>query len=125
MSLKHYKYDTNNIFFSIINKKLPSEVIEEDNQMMVIKDINPIASIHLLAIPKQNYVNYDDFITNANSDLVLHFFRKINAIMHKFNIQDNNKILSNNGFGQSIRHYHVHIISGDIKKDTSHIPQTK
>lgn len=40
------------IFCKIIDKEIPSEVVFEDDQVLVIKDINPLAPVHLLLITK-------------------------------------------------------------------------
>ncbi len=40
------------IFCKIIAKKIPSEIIFEDEEVIVFKDINPKAEVHLLIVPK-------------------------------------------------------------------------
>ncbi len=42
------------IFCKIVRKEIPSEIIYEDDDVFVFKDINPVAPIHLLAIPKKH-----------------------------------------------------------------------
>lgn len=121
---ENYNYDTNNIFFKITNNIISSDKAYEDTKMIIISDINPVADLHYLAIPKGKYVNYDHFMQNAGNELILHFFKEINNFCCSLGINDNCKIISNNGFGQSVRHYHVHIISGNLK-DSQSIPITK
>ena len=41
------------IFTKIINREIPSEIVYEQENLIVIKDINPQAKIHLLIIPKK------------------------------------------------------------------------
>ena len=40
------------IFCKIVNKEIPSEVLYEDDQILAFKDINPVAPVHILVIPK-------------------------------------------------------------------------
>jgi len=48
------------IFTKILNKEIPSEIIYEDEEIFVIKDINPKAKIHLLIIPKKEIPTIND-----------------------------------------------------------------
>ena len=41
------------IFEKIIDKEIPSDIIYEDDLLIAIKDINPVAPVHLLIIPKK------------------------------------------------------------------------
>ena len=44
---------TDSIFQKIIDKEIPAEILFEDDKCLVFKDINPIAPIHVLIIPKK------------------------------------------------------------------------
>ena len=45
-------YDENNIFAKIIRGEIPCEKFYEDDGVLFFNDINPIAKIHILGIPK-------------------------------------------------------------------------
>ena len=47
------KINLDNIFKNIVKKEIPSEIIYEDSLSLVFKDVNPIAPIHFLIIPKE------------------------------------------------------------------------
>ncbi|MDP6180918.1 MAG: HIT domain-containing protein, partial [Desulfatiglandales bacterium] len=49
------------IFCNIINRKLPSEFLYEDDTVVVFKDIHPRAPIHLLIVPKKHIRSINDF----------------------------------------------------------------
>lgn len=106
-------YDKNNIFAKIIRNEISNEKIFEDEFIIVIKDINPIAPFHILVIPKNNYIDFSDFTENASTEEIAHYFKIITKITQENNI-DNYRIISNIGenAGQSVFHFHTHIISG-------------
>ncbi len=106
-------YDINNIFYKIINKEIETDILFEDDALIAIKDIAPAADVHLLVIPKKEYVDYDDFVNNANAEEIVHYFKMLDFIAKKFNANDY-RLVSNKGgeSGQSVFHFHTHILSG-------------
>ncbi len=48
------------IFQKIIDKELPADIIFEDESCLAFKDINPIAPIHILIIPKKRIEKISD-----------------------------------------------------------------
>ena len=42
------------LFCKIINREIPSTIVYEDEEILAFKDINPIAPVHILVIPKTN-----------------------------------------------------------------------
>lgn len=111
-------YDKNNIFAKIISGEVSAEKLYEDNKLIVIKDTNPAAPIHLLVIPKGNYTDFADFTAKASTEEVAHYFRKV-ATIAKENGANEYRIVSNKGAksGQSVFHFHTHILSGSVNKD--------
>ena len=69
-------YDNNNIFAKIIRKEIPCESVYEDKKVLFFNDINPLAKIHILGIPKKPVINYREFISLKDKDFVLYFFDK-------------------------------------------------
>ena len=122
-------YDTNNIFAKIIRKELPCQLVYEDDFLMVFHDINPAAKIHLIAIPKEQFISFTDFVENAEQNLVHYFFKKIHAVARDQDFEkDGYRIISNIGSHalQTVKHFHVHILAGQslgplILGDSHHI----
>lgn len=109
-------YDKDNVFAKIIRKEIPSTIIYEDNQILAFKDAYPVAPIHILVIPKGEYIDFEDFTQKASNDDIINFFKKVNEIAENLNLNEGYRIISNIGqkSGQSVFHFHIHIISGKV-----------
>ena len=106
------------IFCKIVNKEIPSSIVYEDDDMLVFKDINPAADIHLLAIPKKHIETIND-LTKEDEALIGKIIVKIPEIAEEQGFKEKGyKIISNvgKGGGQSVFHIHFHILSGPIKR---------
>jgi histidine triad (HIT) family protein len=109
-------YDKNNIFAKIIRGEIPTEKLYEDEQVIAIKDAYPIAPIHILVIPKGEYISFDDFIARASSEEIGHFYKVVHRVCSELNLNENGyRILSNVGAHgmQTIFHMHLHILAGE------------
>ncbi len=111
-------YDKNNIFAKIINNTIPSKKIYEDEMVIAIKDINPAAPVHILVMPKGEYTDFADFVCKASQDTIAHYFKLVDKIAKDNGVIDY-RIVSNNGSssGQSVFHFHTHILSGSKNKN--------
>ena len=67
-------YNDDNIFAKILNKKLSTDIILENEHAIAFHDIAPQAPIHILIIPKGKYIKYDDFLNKASKDEIYRFF---------------------------------------------------
>lgn len=103
----------NNIFTRIINGSVNSNIIASNENAIAIHDIAPQAKIHVLLIPKNNYVNYYDFISRGSQKEQIDFNNLYKQIIDMFNIQESHNIKVNNGtsHGQEVFHTHMHILS--------------
>lgn len=109
-------YDKNNIFFKILQKEIPSEVVYEDEICLAFRDINPTAKIHVLVITKGCYTNFADFVKNESAENVKKFFNSVACVAEKLGVAESGyRILSNTGndAGQEVEHFHVHILGGE------------
>jgi len=112
-------YDKDNIFAKIIKKKIPCDLIYEDDSVMFFKDINPKAKIHILGVPKKESISLNDFILTSNEKEISNFFQKVIDITKKFNLDKTGyRIVTNHGFdgNQEVPHFHIHILGGEKLK---------
>lgn len=108
-------YDKNNVFAKIIAKDLPAEIIYEDENLIAFNDINPVAPVHVIVIPKKEYIDYSDFILKVSGDEIKNYFTKLSYIASLVDLeQDGYRLITNKGArsGQSVFHFHFHIIGG-------------
>ena len=58
-------YNKNNIFAKILRGEIPCDKVYENDHVLAFKDINPQKKVHVLVIPKGEYVDLDDFNNNV------------------------------------------------------------
>ena len=108
-------YNDDNIFAKILNKKLSTDIILENEHAISFHDIAPQAPIHILIIPKGKYVKYDDFIDKASKDEIYHFFKLINQLVKDYNLENTGyRLITNAGRNgnQEVLHLHFHLLAG-------------
>ena len=101
------------IFQKIIDKELPADIIYEDESCLAFKDINPVAPIHILIIPKKRIEKISDSNTE-DRELLGHLFLVAGNIARDLGIEDAFRLVVNNGAGaqQTVFHLHIHLIAG-------------
>ena len=109
-------YDNNNIFAKIIDGKLPCKKIYEDKDVLFFEDINPVSKVHILGIPKVKCIDFSDFVSSYDHNVVANFLQKVDMVIEKLGIKESGyRIISNSGVngGQEVPHFHIHILGGE------------
>lgn len=104
----------NCVFCSIIEGKIPSQKVYEDDKILCFKDINPEAPIHLIIIPKKHIESIND-LENKDVELIGHIFLKVKQIAKELKIDESGyRIVNNCGKdgGQTVPHIHFHLLGG-------------
>ena len=78
------------IFCKIVNKKIPVDIVRETDNFIVIKDINPVAPIHLLIISKRHYDSVLDIKVENENRLLRCARNDEDAIRNDVNVNDVN-----------------------------------
>ena len=112
------EYDKNNIFAKILRGEIPCKKVYENDFVLAFYDINPQKKIHVLVIPKGEYVDLDDFNEKATDKEIVAFNKAILEIVTKLKISNKSngyRVLSNIGSdrGQEVPHLHYHIFGGE------------
>ena len=106
------------IFEKILVGEISSEIIYEDDFVFAINDINPIARIHILVIPKKKIDTLNQ-MNEEDTTLLGHMVLVAKNLAKEQKIDDTGyRILmnTNSDAGQTIYHIHLHLIGGEELK---------
>lgn len=109
----------NCVFCKIVKGDIPSTKVYEDDDMIIIKDLNPQAPVHLLLIPKEHYANIVE-MSDAQAQTLAKCLKKLSTLTDKLGLQNGFRLVSNKGEDgcQSVGHLHIHILGGRKLSDT-------
>ena len=96
------------LFCKIINGDIPSKTIYEDEDFKVFLDINPSTNGDMLIVPKKHFENIYD-IDESLIPKIHELIKKLYDIVKEKLGAEGLTIVQNNGHGQEIKHYHVHV----------------
>lgn len=101
------------IFCKIIKGEIPSNKVYEDEYVYAFHDINPMAPVHILVIPKE-HICCANKVDSENSIYVAKIFEAIPKIAADAGLEGGYRIISNCGpdADQTVLHLHFHILGG-------------
>ncbi len=102
------------VFCKLANKEIPSEIISEDENFVVFKDINPKAPIHFLIIPK-THIGPISSIKAEDKEIISGLILKAKEIAEKNGVSENGyRLIFNVGkdAGMEVEHLHLHLLAG-------------
>jgi histidine triad (HIT) family protein len=108
-------YDPDNVFAKILRGEIPCRKVYEDEHALAFHDINPLAPVHVLVVPKGAYVTMDDFTAKATPAEVAGLFRAVGESARRVGLPESGyRILANSGANanQEVAHLHIHIFGG-------------
>ena len=106
------------IFEKILVGEITSEIIYEDDFVFAINDINPVARIHILVIPKKRIDTLNQ-MNEEDTTLLGHMVLVAKNLAKEQKIDDTGyRILmnTNSDAGQTVYHIHLHLIGGEELK---------
>lgn len=102
------------LFCKIVAGQIPSTKVYEDEYVYAFKDINPVAPVHIIVIPKAHIESANE-IDDINSKEIQRVFEAIPKIAKAVDVYDEGyRVITNIGEngGQTVKHLHFHIIGG-------------
>jgi histidine triad (HIT) family protein len=101
------------IFAKIIRREVPADIVYEDELCLAFRDVNPVAPMHILIIPKQPIARLSDSRIDDQA-LLGHLLLKAKDIATEQGYGEAFRLVVNNGAkaGQSVFHLHLHIVGG-------------
>ena len=108
-------YDRENIFARILRGEIPCKTVFEDEWALAFHDIAPQAPVHILVIPKGEWVSWDDFSARAPMEEISGFVRAVGQVARENGlVEPGYRLLANVGGhgGQEVPHLHVNLFGG-------------
>ncbi len=102
------------VFCKIIKREISSTIVYEDEKVLAFRDVNPVAPVHILVIPKKHIANIEA-LNNENIGIVADIHFAIKKVAEKVGISEKGyRLISNCGkeAGQTVFHLHYHLIGG-------------
>ena len=106
--------EENCLFCKIVAGDIPGEFVHQDDSCVVVRDINPQASTHVLVIPREHIESLDD-ASQKDEGLLGHLLRVGARVANDLGHGDSGYrtvINTGAGAGQSVFHLHVHVLAG-------------
>lgn len=104
----------NCLFCKIIKGEIPSDIVYEDDEILAFRDINPVAPVHVLVIPKKHISSLVD-VEPEDEILIGKIYGVINKIAKQEKIFEKGfRVIVNCGEdgGQEVGHLHFHLLGG-------------
>lgn len=109
------------IFCKIINKELPSTIVQEDNNFIAFENIEPVSTYHYLICPKVHTNTFLDIKSDINMNLMIEFVQRI---INNQKMSEGYKIVINGGKYQSVPHIHLHLLAGKLENEDDILNKT-
>ena len=109
-------YDKNNIFAKILRGEIPCKKVYENEHVLAFHDVNPQKNIHVLVIPKGEYIDLNDFNNKASDKEIIELNKANTHVPSLLGAKDKGyRVLTNIGSdgGQEVPHLHFHIFAGE------------
>lgn len=106
--------DRDCVFCSIVERKINTKIIAENDSVVAFHDFNPAASFHILIIPK---IHIQDMNTLApeHGKIITDMFMMVQELAQKMRVDNTGyRLVINTGYqaGQSVFHLHIHFLAG-------------
>jgi len=102
------------IFCKIASGEIPAEVVYEDDRIMAFNDVNPLAPVHVLIVPRRHIPTLND-LTKEDGDLIAHMLLTAGEVARKKGVDQSGYRVTfnvNPEGGQVIFHLHLHVMGG-------------
>lgn len=101
------------LFCKFAKGEIPVDKVYEDEDFIVIRDINPQAKNHFLAIPKTHFRLLSE-MTEDDAERLKRILKKISTLEKELELKNGYRLVINQGddAGQTVPHLHIHILSG-------------
>lgn len=102
------------LFCRIAAGEVPADIVYQDDRVVVFKDINPKAAVHLLLIPRAHVASLNE-VTPEHDELLGYMLRLTAKLAADQGLEEGYRTIINTGpgGGQVIFHLHMHLLGGE------------
>ena len=108
-------YNKENVFAQILKGQLEADKVYEDEHVLAFHDIAKLTPVHVLVIPKGEYVSLDDFVAQASDAELASYMKALGRVAKVMGVVESGfRVVSNNGkdANQEVMHFHSHVFGG-------------
>jgi histidine triad (HIT) family protein len=102
------------LFCSILEKKVPADVVFENEHTLAFRDIRPVAPTHVLIVPKRHVAAVHE-LTDADAAEMGHLLVAARKVADQLGLTAGGyRLVINDGehAGQTVHHVHLHVLGG-------------
>lgn len=102
------------VFCKLIQGEIPTDKVYEDDKVLAFKDINPLAKIHYIFVPKDHIESAQ--VVDPDSRIISDLFVAIRTVAEREGFAETGyRVVTNVGKdgGQSVPHLHFHVLAGE------------
>ena len=102
------------IFGKILRKEIPAQIVYETERVLAFRDVNPVAPVHVLVIPKKPIVNIASAVP-TDAELLGELMLAAAEVARIEGLEaEGYRVVSNigNNGGQTVFHLHLHVLGG-------------
>ena len=102
------------LFCRIVGGEIPSDIVYQDESVLVFRDLNPQAPHHLLIVPRKHIATTLD-IDDTDMELIGHVYRVAAKVAFELGFAESGFRIVNNckeDGGQTVWHLHFHLLGG-------------
>jgi histidine triad (HIT) family protein len=102
------------LFCNVLEKKIPADVVYEDEHALAFRDIRPVAPTHVLVIPKKHIAAIHE-LTDEDASTMGRVILAARTVAKQQGLEDDGyRLVINDGdaAGQTVHHIHVHVLGG-------------
>ena len=102
------------IFCKIVQGEIPAQKVYEDDRVLAFYDINPVAPVHVLVIPKEHIASLAQ-VKDEQWELIGYLHGVISRITKDLALSQGFRVVNNCGKdgGQEVEHLHFHLLGGE------------
>ena len=104
--------DMSCVFCQIATGEIPATVVRESDRVVAFRDLNPVAPVHVLVIPREHYDNVLDL--SGQPDLMAEVMQIASQVARAEGLDGGFRVVFNTGAdgGQEVDHVHAHVMGG-------------